>query len=198
LGDAARSPTGHFFPSAHPEGVARWLHPACASRSFAASLLAVSALLDLSASSVPPIKAVEDQWAPLDPDLLVVLLALPRQGKKVFRFAEGRSGKPVGDRAVGNRISELARQAGVRRTMKSLRAGFGCRYAGKAPAPVLQRLMRHANIRTTMDYSTNVDDATMEAALGPQRNISRNIGGDSAAERKAGDASASEKNTSAR
>jgi hypothetical protein len=30
--------------------------------------------------------------------------------------------------------------------------------------------MRHANIRTTMDYYANVDDAAMEAVLGPGRN----------------------------
>jgi integrase len=119
------------------------------------------------------VKADEDQWVPLDPVLRTALLTLPRHGRKVFHFTEDRSGKPVRDRAVGNRITELARQAGVRLTMKSLRAGFGCRYAGKVPAQVLQRLMRHSNIRVTMDYYANVDDAAMEAVLG-KRNTSRN------------------------
>jgi hypothetical protein len=39
---------------------------------------------------------------------------------------------------------------------------------------VLQRLMRHSNIKTTMDYYANVDQAVEEAILGPQRNNSRN------------------------
>ena len=34
--------------------------------------------------------------------------------------------------------------------------------------------MRHANIKTTRDYYANVDEAAVEAVLGPQRNSSRN------------------------
>jgi hypothetical protein len=120
------------------------------------------------------VKAEEDQWVPLDPDLAEVLDSLPRHGRKVFRLQEDRSGKLVGDVAVSNRVTELARQAGVRLSMKSLRRGFGCRYAAKVPAQVLQRLMRHASIKTTMDYYANVDDAVMEAVLGGRRNSSRN------------------------
>lgn len=43
-----------------------------------------------------------------------------------------------------------------------------------AALQVLQKLMRHANIKTTMDFYANVDEAVMEAVLGPQRNTSRN------------------------
>ena len=75
---------------------------------------------------------------------------------------------------MSNRIIALARKAGVRLTRKALRRGFGCRYAGKVPAQVLQKLMRHANIKTTMDYYANIDDAVEEAVLGPQCNSSRN------------------------
>jgi integrase len=60
--------------------------------------------------------------------------------------------------------------------MKTLRRGFACRYAGKVPAQVLQRLMRHANISTTMAFYANVDDAAMEAVLGQRCNSSRNTG----------------------
>lgn len=58
--------------------------------------------------------------------------------------------------------------------MKELRKGFGCHYAGKVSAHVLQRLMRHAEIKTTMSYYANVDAAVEEAVLGPQRNSLRN------------------------
>ena len=71
-------------------------------------------------------------------------------------------------------MAALARRAGVKLSIHTLRKGFGCRYAGKVPAQVLQRLMRHANIKTTMDYYANVDEAAMEAVLGPRRNSSRN------------------------
>jgi integrase len=77
-------------------------------------------------------------------------------------------------RNVLNLFREVARQAGVKLTMKSLRKGFGCRYAGKVPAQVRQKLMRHSNIAITMDYYANVDDAVEEAVLGPRRNTSRN------------------------
>jgi integrase len=120
------------------------------------------------------VKAVEDQWVPLDAALREALLSLPRQGRKVFRFVEARSDKPVGGKAVCNRISELARAAGVRMTMKTLRQGFGCHYAGQVSAHVLQRLMRHSSIRVTMDYYANVDQAVEEAVRTAKRNTSRN------------------------
>ncbi len=112
------------------------------------------------------VKADEDQWVPLDPTLREELLALPRQGQRVFRFVEARSGKPVGCKAVGNRVAELARLAGVRLTMKSLRKGFGCYHAGRVSAHVLQKLMRHSSIRVTMDYYASVDDAVEAAVVG--------------------------------
>jgi integrase len=61
--------------------------------------------------------------------------------------------------------------------MKSLRRGFGCYWASRVPAQVLQKLMRHSNIRITMDYYANVDDAAMQTILGREsllRNTSRN------------------------
>jgi integrase len=120
------------------------------------------------------VKAVEDQWLPLDPQLALVLQALPRQGPKVFRFVSQRSGGPLSRTALSCRISAVAKLAGVKLTMKTLRKGFGCRYAGKVPAQVLQKLMRHSNITITMDYYANVDQAVEEAVLGPPCNTSRN------------------------
>jgi integrase len=118
-------------------------------------------------------KSVEDQWVPLDPALRGTLLALPRDGAKVFRFPR-KDGRPITDCTLSWRVIDLAKAAGVKLSMHTLRKGFGCRYAGKVPAQVLQRLMRHADIKTTMGYYANVDDAAMEAVLGSQRNSSRN------------------------
>jgi integrase len=114
-------------------------------------------------------KSAEDQWVPLDPELAKFLDKLPRLGRRVFRFAD-EDGHLIGLRAIGSRVITLAKRAGVRLSMHSLRRGFGCRYAGKVPAQVLQRLMRHSNIATTMGYYANVDDAVMDAVLGPSRN----------------------------
>jgi integrase len=123
------------------------------------------------------VKADKDQWVPLDPELRRALEALPRHGPKVFRFVDGK-GRSLTINGVSTRIIKLAKKGGVKLSMKSLRRGFGCRYAGKVPAQVLQKLMRHANIRTTMDYYANVDDAAMEAVVGPRRNSLRNSVGD--------------------
>jgi integrase len=122
------------------------------------------------------VKVDEDQWVPLDPLLRQALEALPRRGRRVFHFTDLRSGNggPVTVDAMSFRIVPVARRAGVKLTMRSLRRGFGCRYAGKVSAHVLQRLMRHSDIRITMDCYAIIDEAVEEAVLGPQRNSSRN------------------------
>src|SRR5262249_37821966 len=119
------------------------------------------------------VKAAEDQWVPLDPVLRHALDGLPRNGRRVFRF-EARDGHLITLPSISQRIIVLARSAGVRLSMHSLRKGFGCRYAGKVPAQVLQKLMRHSDIKITMDYYANVDTAVEEAVLGPKRNTLRN------------------------
>jgi integrase len=119
------------------------------------------------------VKADEDQWLPLDPALREVLEALPRRNEKVFNFLT-RSKRPMSAKTLSKRITTLARAARVRLSMHTLRKGFGCRYAGKVPAQVLQRLMRHADIKTTMDYYANVDAAVEAAVLGERCNSSRN------------------------
>jgi len=124
------------------------------------------------------VKAAEDQWLPLDPTLREALLALLGHGRKVFHFTDTRGAKVAGRRirptGVSHRIVRLAKRAGVRLTMRALRRGFGCRYAGEVPAQVLQRLMRHSNIKITMDYYANVDQAVEDAVLGASRNARRN------------------------
>jgi integrase len=119
------------------------------------------------------VKAVEDQWIPIDPVLKAALLALPRHGRKVFHFVDtrrGKEGRRLTLSGISDRVTDLAKKAGVRLTMHSLRKGFGCRYAGKVSAHVLMRLMRHANIRTTLDYYANFDSAVEEAILGSKCN----------------------------
>jgi len=110
---------------------------------------------------------------PLDPVLHEALLALPRHGRRVFHFV-AKDGHEIGSSAVSDRVRQLAKRAGVPLTMHALRKGFGCHYAAKVPAQVLQQLMRHASIRTTMEFYANVDQAAMDAVLGGSRNSSRN------------------------
>jgi integrase len=125
------------------------------------------------------VKAAEDQWVPLDPLLQEVLTALPRQGLRVFHFV-ARNGWPHTKNTVSTNISRLAKKVGVKLTMHSLRRGFGCRYAGKVPAQVLQKLMRHSNISITMAYYANVDDTVEAAVFGPGPNAIPNNRGNPA------------------
>jgi integrase len=119
-------------------------------------------------------KGKEDQWVPLDPELRAALEALPRHGRKVFKLISRVTGERITRGGLSMRIGNLARLARVKLSMHATRRGFLCRYAERVPAQVLQRLARHANITTTMDYYANVDAAVEEAVLGPKRNRIRN------------------------
>jgi hypothetical protein len=57
----------------------------------------------------------------------------------------------------------LARRAGLKITLHDLRRSFGCRYAAVVPAQVLQRLMRHADIKTTLEFYTDLDNVLDDA-----------------------------------
>jgi integrase len=120
------------------------------------------------------VKADEDQWVPLVPELRVELEALPETADGRVFDLRGPTGRRMALKSVSDRIVRLAKRAGVKLTMRSLRRGFGCRWAGKVPAQVLQRMMRHSDIRVTTEYYANVDEAVEEAMLGPRRNTSRN------------------------
>jgi integrase len=119
------------------------------------------------------VKGARDQWVPLPDELAALLAALPHHGRRAFRFTD-RAGRPIKANSMSSRVVRLARAAGVKMTMRSLRRGFACRYAAKVPAPVLQQLMRHASITTTAAFYVNAEAAAMEAVLGPLRNDSRN------------------------
>ncbi len=105
------------------------------------------------------VKAGDDQWVPLDPQLQAALDLLPTRAGAVFRFGFD----PL---TVGKRETALASRAGLRLTYRSLRRGFGCKYAAVVPAQVLQRLMRHSDIKTSLLYYCNLDSAVEEAILG--------------------------------
>jgi integrase len=130
-------------------------------------------------------KADEDQWVPLDPDLRNLIEALPRDHRRVFPL-RARDGHLLGRSSVSEYVLRFARRAGVRLSMHQLRKGFGCRYAGRVPAQVLQRLMRHSDIKITMGFYANVDDAVEAAILGDRRNSSRNNAGQPGADGRRG------------
>jgi integrase len=101
-------------------------------------------------------KSDADQWLPLHPDLSAVLKARRRARGRLFPLS-------ASPREVSRKFTRLARKAGLKITLHDLRRSFGSRYASVVPAPVLQRLMRHADIKTTLAYYTDVDDVLDEA-----------------------------------
>jgi integrase len=103
-------------------------------------------------------KSDADQWVPLHPDLAEALKARRQPRGKLFTLS-------ASPREVSRKFTRLARNAGLKISLHDLRRSFGSRYAAVVPAPVLQRLMRHADIKTTLAYYTDVDGVLDEAIL---------------------------------
>jgi integrase len=101
-------------------------------------------------------KSDADQWVPLHPELAEVLGPFRKDRGRMFRL--GRCPD-----IVSKKFRRIARKAGLRITLHDLRRSFGSRYAAVVPAQVLQRLMRHKSIQTTLDFYTDLDDVLDEA-----------------------------------
>jgi integrase len=101
-------------------------------------------------------KSDADQWLPVHPELAEVLRPRKKDRGRLFPLS-------ASPREVSRKFSRLARKVGLKITLHDLRRSFGSRYAAVVPAPVLQRLMRHADIKTTLGFYTNVDDVLDEA-----------------------------------
>jgi integrase len=98
-----------------------------------------------------------DQWLPIHSQLVEILKALPGERRgRLFRLSEL-------PREVSRKFGKLAKSLGLRITLHDLRRSFGSRYAAVVPTPVLQRLMRHADIKTTLSFYTNIDDVLEDA-----------------------------------
>jgi integrase len=103
-------------------------------------------------------KSDADQWLPLHPELAEILKARRRERGRLFPLS-------ASPREVSRKFTRLAKKAGLKISLHDLRRSFGSRYAAVVPAPVLQRLMRHADIKTTLTYYADVDGALDEAIL---------------------------------
>ena len=71
----------------------------------------------------------------------------------------------VNPEGMSIKFRKIAKRAGIRVTLHDLRRSFGSRLAPQVSAAVLQRLMRHADIKTTLGFYTNVDGALEDAIL---------------------------------
>jgi integrase len=101
-------------------------------------------------------KSDADQWVPLHPELAEILKPFRKARGRLFRLSDS-------PREVSRKFTRLARRAGLKITLHDLRRSFGSRYAAVVPAQVLQRLMRHADIKTTLEFYTDLDDVLDDA-----------------------------------
>ncbi len=139
--------------------------------------LTVRRALDNETNEVIAPKHNKARTVPMSPRVAAALAALPRRGLWVIAADDGR---PVDyDRAGGllEAITALYERAGVARPpmpLHCLRHTFGTVMARRVPLGVLQRLMGHSEVSTTMRYVDVGEDDKREAiaavfgALGQQ------------------------------
>jgi integrase len=120
-------------------------------------------------------KGHRNRLLPVTPDFAEFLLATPedqREGK-VFRVDGMFTGKPMTPKRVGRVVSAIGKKAKVvvdKGTEKyasahDFRRAFGTRWAKKVMPMVLQKLMRHDSIETTMRYYVDLDADEMAEEL---------------------------------
>jgi len=142
-------------------------------------------------------KARRSERLPMTRDFAEWLLQTPESERvgPVFKLPPRRDGQPQETVRIGVMVERIGRRAGVvvhrdpdtgkvkYASAHDLRRSFGTRWAPRVRTPVLQRLMRHADITTTMRYYVQIDAdeiaAELWAADSHPGNISGNIGRES-------------------
>jgi integrase len=112
-------------------------------------------------------KGKRDRLLPMTPDFATFLLETPvdqREGR-VFKIDGLQTREPITPKRVGRTVSEIGRKAkvvvnkdaGKYASAHDLRRSFGSRWAVRVTPAVLQRLMRHETIETTMKFYVGLD-----------------------------------------
>ncbi len=137
-------------------------------------------------------KANEDRSLPIAPEFGEFLLATPeayRMGPVFQPLPQRVKGPRLTTHRVGEVISEIGKVAGVKvstdlrggkvkyASAHDLRRSFGERWSLRVMPPVLQQLMRHADIDTTLRYYTGRNAETTSEAL--WKAVSGNTSGNS-------------------
>jgi integrase len=120
-------------------------------------------------------KGHRNRLLPMTPDFAEFLLAMPeseRQGK-VFKVDGIYTGRPMTPKRVSRVVSAIGKKAKVvvnkgdekYASAHDFRRAFGTRWARKVMPMVLQKLMRHDSIETTMRYYVDLDADEMAEEL---------------------------------
>jgi integrase len=120
-------------------------------------------------------KSGRDEVLPLTPDFAQWLLQTPEAERvgKVFPLLHPATGTPLPDTDTSKIVSAIGRKArvvvdkaaGKFASAHDLRRAFGTRWAKRVMPAVLKRLMRHADIATTMGYYVDMDADELSAGL---------------------------------
>jgi len=133
-----------------------------------------------------------ERW-PLPPDFAEWLLQTPEDQRHggVFRLPSLRDGRPIGLHQAGAVIGEIGQSARIvvardpdtgevkYASAHDLRRSFGTRWARKVTTATLQRLMRHADIATTMRYYVQIGADDVAGELWAKHPAGGNVFGNS-------------------
>jgi len=120
-------------------------------------------------------KARRDEILPMTPDFAQWLLQTPEAERsgRVFNLIGLQTRGPITPKRISRIVSKIGKKAtvvvnkaaGKFASAHDLRRSFGTRWASRVKPAVLQRLMRHANIATTMAYYVALDSADVADEL---------------------------------
>lgn len=117
-------------------------------------------------------KAGSDVAVPLTPDLAAWLEATPRKARRGLVAPVMGIVDPVTNVAdISRSVAAIGKAAGIETgsgkfaSAHDLRRAFGTRWAIQVPPVVLQRIMRHSTIETTLKYYVGIDASQIGAIL---------------------------------
>lgn len=120
-------------------------------------------------------KSGEDELLPIAPEFGEMLLSVPEDERtgRVFKFGRRSADSNPKLLAVSRLISAMGKEAGVvvnRKPVKyasahDFRRSFGDRWSTRTMPAILQKLMRHADIQTTMKYYVGADGQKAAAEI---------------------------------
>ncbi|HEY1601382.1 MAG TPA: tyrosine-type recombinase/integrase [Pirellulales bacterium] len=119
-------------------------------------------------------KGRRDRLLAMTPDFAELILKTPDSERRGLVFPLGRQpGEQMTDKRVSRAITEIGRMAGVivnqdqdkPASAHDMRRSFATRWASRVMPALLQKLLRHASIETTLKYYVGLDADDMADGL---------------------------------
>lgn len=111
-------------------------------------------------------KGHEDRLLPMTPDFAQFLAKTPHDQRTGLVFPIGPKRRVQETlKMIGEAAGVIVNREGKNATAHDLRRAFGTRWAQKVTPAVLQVLMRHADIKTTLQYYVEIDTAELSEKL---------------------------------